>query len=388
MDVTRLVLGLPHLAVRQGEQSALEQAGPGWRKLAEAGKVFRLSPSEPSLTPEAAWLGLDPADWPIPQGPLTVAALGKEPPDRSLLAHLTLGSLNDLGEAAAPGPVTAEEGAEVLEAARALGTKRMTLLAGHEADHGLVWEDGPPEMRLRAWKEALGSPLAQVRPEGDGEDVMRALIDDSVNLLGGLELNRRRAGEGLPPLNLLWPWGQGLQIQAPSLPLRRGCLLRVASRSLRLQGLARMFGDQHLDWRGFGGRLKVNWAVIRAAVGDKEPVVAVLHPVVEMQAWERQDDLSWFLDQVEQELLKPLLLDQAKPSIRLTVLAPGDPWDGQDRALHCSEIGLGLNYDSRRPPGASPLPFDERVLDDKRAPLIPLHEALMRAVAGGPSGPG
>jgi 2,3-bisphosphoglycerate-independent phosphoglycerate mutase len=353
-------------------------AGPIWKSLVEQSKVFRLQALPPETeTPEAAWLGLDPTEWEIPQGPLTLAALGHVPPERSVSFHLSLLGLNEGGALSPLEDITDGEAGEAMELAQSLATRRLILSAGGAADHGLVWLDGPREIHCTPARDATGLNWRDKLPAGEEEEVLHRFIDDSLNLLHGSEFNRRRMGEGQLPAAILWPWGPGAAFQAPNLPLRRGSVVKLMSRSTRLQGLARLFGDSHPRASLFGSSLRVNWAMVREALMSSEPVVAVLHPIVPMQAWERLDEIERFLAHTAEQVLQPLLsLD--KP-FRLTVLAPGDPWDGAARALRANAMGLGFNYDSRRKVTGS-LPFDERVLDDNRAALYPMHEAVQKGL--------
>ncbi|MFX6823313.1 hypothetical protein ABTH33_20400, partial [Acinetobacter baumannii] len=81
--------------------------------------------------------------------------------------------------------------------------KRLTPVFGPRLTHGLVWEEGSLDLGTRT--PPVGESVHTGLPEGDGERLLRQLIDDSVNLFSELELNRRRMDEGKSPFNLLWP---------------------------------------------------------------------------------------------------------------------------------------------------------------------------------------
>ena len=200
-----------------------------------SGRVRRLSPVRG--TPEAAWVGLPPLA--IADGPLVVAALKAEPPERTMQFHLSLLGLD--GVLGMPPPPSADEEAALRPLLKRLDTKRLTALVGEGLDHALVL-DGWWDLGTTAAQEAAGKPMAESLPEGDLEPLLRRYIDDSVNLLSETAFNARRRDEGTVPLNVLWPWGHGAPRRLPNLALLRGEALTVASDSLRMRGMARLVG--------------------------------------------------------------------------------------------------------------------------------------------------
>jgi hypothetical protein len=373
-----LVLGLPHLASRPDEDSLLAGLSSKWSSLVQRAKVFRISPCDPeSLTPEAAWLGLDPSEWQIAQGPLTVAALGRTPPERAICFHLTLGAVNPAGHLSELEDLAPEEADEAATLLLKLQTKKLTILPGVGVSHGLVWENGPREVDATPWSEALGKAPLEACPRTEDEGPLRTFIEDSMCLLENAEVNRRRRGEGLSPISVAWPWGPGESFQAPSLPLRRGAVLRVHSRSMRMMGLARLFGEWHCPPARMGTVHRIDWPYLRASLNSPDPCLAIIHPIPALQQEDNLEILELLLEQVMTELIEPWLLED-RPH-RLTVLAPSDPYDGIKRSLRSSPVGLGFNVDSRRPI-QNIIPFDERALDEPKASMYPLHEAAQRAV--------
>ena len=76
------------------ESDSLIRRVEGFQRLGEVSSLTRLSIPE-CETPEAMLLGLAPEEGQLRQGPLTVSALGWDPPERSLHFHLSLLSLQD-----------------------------------------------------------------------------------------------------------------------------------------------------------------------------------------------------------------------------------------------------------------------------------------------------
>src|SRR5579884_4134492 len=90
----RLVVIAPGLLGDPESESPLRQSLPALQRFTEAGTLFKLAPPPFIETPEALWLGLRPEEAQMRQGPLTVSALGADPPERSTHFHLSLMSFD------------------------------------------------------------------------------------------------------------------------------------------------------------------------------------------------------------------------------------------------------------------------------------------------------
>jgi hypothetical protein len=211
---------------------------PAFRRLGAESKIFkfRLAPDESF---ESAILGH--SDIVLDQGPLTVAALGWNPPERSLHFHLSLMSLNYDAIRSVVLPPSPEEILVLERQLLHLNTKNLTVLVGEGLDHALVCEKRI-DIRTTSPSEAVKKGLAASLPEGDGENELRRFIDDSVNLLTEEEFNARRMDMGILPINLCLPWGQGERQRVPNLALELGYPWVVRSNSFALRGLAKLSG--------------------------------------------------------------------------------------------------------------------------------------------------
>lgn len=347
----RTVVIVPGLLATEGSESVLRQRLPALSRLAERGTVSKIAKLPKVETPEALLLGFPPQEAQMAQGPLTVAALGADPPERSTHFHLSLLSLTD-GIATAPAylPGSAES-EEIWQHAKRLNTSRLTLLRGRELDHGLVWE-GLGDIGTTSAREVEGKPVREHLPQGDADRILRRLIDDSVNILSELELNRRRVDEGVPPLNLLWPWGAGIRLPIPNLTLRRREPAVVESNSLRLSGLTRLAGYRHIQHGS-----------IFSMSGEKDwqfpnRNVAIVHfdEAERLRAEGDLEKIAWFVAELDRQVLGNPSLEGETPH-RLTLLLPGNE----------EEVGLSLVYDSETEQ-SNALPFDERLQDERKVP--------------------
>ena len=361
----RLVIVVPELLSEA--VPILDRGLPGFSALAERSTLYRLSQPEPSETPEARLLGLKPSEAELRQGPLTVAAFGADPPTRSLHFHLSLlGVEGDLVRQPDPLP-SAEELRVIIEAARKLNRRDLTLVPGVGLDNGLVWE-GLGDMATVTPAVLLGKPLRECLPMGDAEPMLRQYIDDSVNLLNDLDLNRRRLDEGFAPVNLLWPWGQGVRIPVPNLPLMRGEPATVTSNSLRLAGLTRLVGYRHseLSWLGTGLQTHLRDAAGKILSGSSS--ILVLDSIGCFRSKIELDEAAYFARQFDLDVLQPILSRAADEPLKLLLAAPAEAHDG-----------LALVFDSKSVSNST-YPFDERSIDEARLGRVDLESLVGSAL--------
>jgi 2,3-bisphosphoglycerate-independent phosphoglycerate mutase len=321
--------------------------------------VENIPDNEPS--PEAAYLGLDPALTRIASGPLVVAALGAEPPPKSVHFHLSLISFEDDHVAPIPLIVPAADLEIIKNAVGKLDTRTLTIVWGDNLDHGLVWEDGSIDLGTSPPTGQL-SPYRAHLPEGDGEPLLRRFIDDSINLLGELELNQRRIDEGLPPVNCLWPWGQGFRPALADLGLRRGRSAIVESSSLRLQGLCKLVGYRHNPRSSFGAGTSVRLERLLTSSAD----IIVLDQIREFRSKDQLEEAKWLTAEIDRRLFEPWAVATEDEPIEILVLTTGAP------------VGLALHYRSNRDL-ANSIPFDERATQDSltRSPLWELADRFL-----------
>lgn len=375
----RIVLIVPGMLSDPEGDSFLRQPLPALSKLTDLGALHKVAAIPPSETPEAMLLGLSPDLVHLRQGPLTVSALGFDPPERSTHFHLSLMSFDD-GTASTPAflPTAAEVNA-VMAGAKRLDTKWLTLLKGEALDHGLVWES-LGDMGTTPATTVAGKKVASYLPEGDGEAPLRRLIDDSVNLLSALELNERRVDAGLPAFNFLWPWGHGVRTPVPNLALRRGEPATVESASMRLAGLTRLAGYRHFDRHAFGRGLQTQFRPIVDRALARDVTIVYIEAPADFRVREQPEELDWFVRELDRELLQPLLDDLAEVPTRLCLITPAPINGSSPDAMRPSPLGLALTVEGGAMAGGS-YPLDERSLEERSIPTEDLWRIVESALA-------
>lgn len=348
----RVVIIIPEWLGKSEDESIFRQKFPYLKKFAEFGTIGKITETPVVETPEALYLGLNHREAQLRQGPLTIAALGADPPSPSSHFHVSLLSYED-GRASQinlePSP---EEVVAISEAAKRLNTRTLTFVKGEALDHGLVWEGNGEHMTKapRGWNR---EPLKSHLPEGDAEKALRRYIDDSVNLLSELEVNEIRLEEGLPPLNLLWPWGVGNRLEVPNLFLRRGERAHVESNSLRLAGLTRLVGYRHGNRSEFGRGTSTRFEALAQKLMKESASITVIDAFQDLRPKGQVEEMEWISREIDRELIRPLLEQNLREQRLLTLVAPG------------SDLGLGLRLAGKPNIEESNFPIDERSREER-----------------------
>jgi 2,3-bisphosphoglycerate-independent phosphoglycerate mutase len=178
-------------------------------------------------------------------GPLEAVAVGAPVGPRDVAFRVNLGSMAEDGviRDTLGGGASAEEALVLMERIDAkLSNRRLRFYPGRHFAHVMVWTDGPTEVRCTPAPLACGRALVEALPEGDGDGALRQLIWDSIDLLSGHRLNHRRREEGLPPVDLLWPWAPGRRPELEHYVVRAREQALVLAGRLEVQGAAKAGG--------------------------------------------------------------------------------------------------------------------------------------------------
>lgn len=346
-------------------ESIWEEPPGGLKMLGELGEVFRLAPV---LGLEASLMGLS-EGVEVAKGPLIVAAFGWEPPSRSVHFELSLLSVGEGGVVGAVDHIEREE-AQILEEQFArLATKKLTPKWGEQATHGLVWEEGSLDLGCATSDVILGGHWESKLPDGDGELMLRTLIDDSLNLLDGLEINQRRFDDGKPKLNLLWPHSFGFQPDLPNMALRRGNLAEFWSNEIGIQGMAKLVGYRHSQREGFRRGVHVSDKVIRG-FWDQEGLGALVdRGLGQMLVAELVEEARYSLEQFDGVWEKVAYDVKAGEEVLGAIMCPNIGDTGMGLVF-----GLGVK--------ANQIPFDVRAWDDNRLRNLRMNEVMAKILGG------
>lgn len=240
-------------------------ATPTLDRLARTGEAGRLVtvPKECEAGSDVAnlsLLGIDPRTVEAERGPLEAAAAGVEVPPDALVYRVNLVSLSGSGpfetktlEDFTAGHIDNDAARSLLarfagEAER-LGAR---LHPGVSYRHLLV-VPGREAARTRRAHEIVGEPIGPNLPEGEGAEVLRALIEASA-----------RAFADESPPKALWPWGGGRPVALPRLSLEGVVVTAVDL----IRGIGRLRGLAPIDVPGATGYYDTDYDAKARAAGD------------------------------------------------------------------------------------------------------------------------
>jgi 2,3-bisphosphoglycerate-independent phosphoglycerate mutase len=206
-------------------------------------------------------LGYDPRKYYTGRGPLEAIAMGVPMNKEDVAFRCNLVSTD--GEKIidySAGHISSEEAREIIEILnKKLGSSKVQFYPGVSYRHLMVWRNGKDEQLLTPPYNIVGKPFKPYLPQGEGEEFLRSLIYNSYEILENIEVNKRRRGEGKPPANLIWLWGQGRLPQLPLFFLKWGLVGGVISAVDLIKGLGKSAGLQVINVPGATGYIDTNY---------------------------------------------------------------------------------------------------------------------------------
>ncbi|MBI1811389.1 MAG: cofactor-independent phosphoglycerate mutase [Nitrospirae bacterium] len=104
---------------------------------------------------------------------------------------------------------TEEAGILINDINKELGTSQIKFCRGVSYRHLMVWSDGKADAECTPPHDIMGRDISDYLPVGSGEETLRELMLDSVDVLESHDINKERISKGKNPANSIWLWGQG-----------------------------------------------------------------------------------------------------------------------------------------------------------------------------------
>lgn len=317
-------------------------------------------------------LGYPPAKHYTGRGPIEAAALQVPLEAKDVAYRCSLVSTD--GETLldySAGHVTTEEARVLMELVQEkFGSRRFTFFPGVQYRHILRWTDGVVDMKTTPPHDIQGKPLQPYLPEGDGAELLHQLIFDSLELLDGHEVNRRRRDEGKAAANTLWPWGQGRATVLPDFFRTRGISGGVITAVDLLRGLGRASGLRVIEVPGATGYIDTNYrgkAEYTLAALDSGLDFVFLH-IESPDESGHEGNLEHkirSIEDIDEKVVGPLLAGLAKRKQPFRLMVVPDHATPIALRTHRSGPVPFLLYDSTSEKTGN-LPYDERALEETR----------------------
>jgi len=140
-----------------------------------------------------------------------------------------------------------------------LGNERIIFYPGVSYRHIMVWKNGKDKMECTPPHDITGKKIAGYLPKGAGGELLRGLMEKSVEILLVHPVNQRRLQQGLAPANSLWFWGQGRRLSIPGFKDKYGLNGVIISAVDLTKGLGICAGMEIVNVRGATGYLDTNY---------------------------------------------------------------------------------------------------------------------------------
>jgi len=141
-----------------------------------------------------------------------------------------------------------------------LGTEVVQFSPGVSYRHLMVWSEGKHRVTLTPPQDIAGKPVGEFLPKGDGDIVLRALMDEALAILRDHPVNQDRIKEGKPPANGIWLWGHGKAPKLPKLTERYGLSAAMISALDLPRGLGLSCGFEVMTVEGATGSVDTDYA--------------------------------------------------------------------------------------------------------------------------------
>jgi 2,3-bisphosphoglycerate-independent phosphoglycerate mutase len=239
---------------------------PNWDKLASKGLVGTVLTVPDGMYPGSdaanmSLLGYAPARYYTGRGPIEAVAMGVPLGERDAAYRCSLVTCD--GETMidySSGHISTEEAKPLIELiGEKLGGGALKFYPGVGYRHIMTWAGGEVDVKTAPPHEIMGRKIEEYLPVGAGDDRLRQIMFDSLEILENHPINRRRRDEGLNPGSMLWLWSPG---HAPNMPGffrtfgKQGAVITAVD---VVRGLACAVGLKVIDVPGATGWIDTNY---------------------------------------------------------------------------------------------------------------------------------
>ena len=265
--------GMPdHKLPELDSKTPLEAANtPNLDMIAKHAQMFGMVKTIPDPLPPGSdvgnltVLGYDPMIYYTGRSPLEAASIGVSLNQGDVTLRCNLVTLEDkdgstIMEDYSAGHISSEEASEIVSTLqKELDLQGLALHPGVSYRHLLVWPDGNTEIDTTPPHDISGKGVEPYYPSGEGADKLKALIEQSREILKEHPVNKKRIEEGHNPANSIWLWGQGTAPKMPTFKELYGLTGSVISAVDLVKGIGIYAGLDVIDVPGATGYLDTNY---------------------------------------------------------------------------------------------------------------------------------
>lgn len=377
-----------------GGLTPLQKAStPNMDRLARGGTIGSVRTVPDGLHPGSdianmSILGYDPAVYHTGRAPLEAASIGVELKEGDVAYRCNLVTLkyNDaktkaIMEDYSGGHISTEEaGALIRDVDKALGTDAVKFYPGVSYRHLMVWKSGEARVDCTPPHDIIGKDVADYLPCGEGEELLRKIMMDSVDVLNSHPVNKERVAAGKRPANSVWLWGQGKKPEIPAFREKYGLNGAMVSAVDLTKGLGMYAGFDILKVPGVTGYLDTNY------LGKAEYSLRALEKMdfvyIHVEAPDEAGHSGNAADKIKaiedfDSLVVGKILEGMRPFGDYRILLMPDHATPVEVKTHTDEPIPFVIYDSRSVKHNEAASFDESILGRKDIMVVEQGHKLM-----------
>jgi 2,3-bisphosphoglycerate-independent phosphoglycerate mutase len=360
------------LAELDGQTPMQAAKTPNFDALAEDALVGGVLTVPPGMYPGSdvanmSLFGYDPRKYYTGRGPIEAVAMGvplnaKDVAYRCSLVHSDGTTMLDFSS----GHITTEESKPLIELiGKKLGGRQYTFYPGVGYRHIMAWRDGKVDSKTTPPHDITDKPLADYWPQGDGEDQLKQLMYDSLEILDNHPINVARRDAGKAPGNMPWLWGQGYAPTIPNFLQTRGVSGAVISAVDVVRGLGRAAGMEVITVPGATGYIDTDYeAKARYALDALDRVDLVYVHIESPDESGHEGNIEHkirSIEDVDKKIVGNLRAGMEKRGEYRMLIVPDHKTPISLKTHEEGQVPF-LLYDSANPNRQSHFPFDERAV--------------------------
>lgn len=206
-------------------------------------------------------LGYNPNQYYTGRGPLEAASIGVTLEEKDIAFRCNLITVEkDILVDYSAGHITTEEAKVLIKLIdKKMGKGDFRFYPGISYRHLMVWKNGKSKMKCVPPHNITGKSIKKNLPCGEGQKILREMMEDSYLLLDGHQINMYRRAQGVRPANMIWLWGQGRKPCMFTFKEKFNLTGSVISAVSLIKGLGKYAGLKPLDVPGVTGFIDTNY---------------------------------------------------------------------------------------------------------------------------------
>jgi 2,3-bisphosphoglycerate-independent phosphoglycerate mutase len=244
----------------------------------------------------------------------------------------------------------------------------------------MVWKGGKDKIECTPPHDIQDKSIQDYLPCGEGDQIINALMEESIDLLLAHPVNTARQESGKRQANSIWLWGQGRRPTMPTFKEKYGLQGAMISAVDLTKGLGVYAGFDVINVPGATGWIDTNYVgkAEHALFALKTRDLVYVHVEAPDEAG-HAGDLDNKIKAIEDfdELLVGNIMHGMKQFDDYRILALPDHPTPVELRTHSSEPVPFVIYDNKHERKGGPVPYDERIADRKDALIIKEGHTLM-----------